>query len=172
MAIQVLLNYTLTIGTWFHLAFVLTPANSIGTKFEVFVNAASQGNGTTNVVGTTPTSIVDLSVELGLGLNGDPTFLETTYAFDGYFDDVRIWSEARSQANIAANYQTELSGSETNLQAYWKLNNSYSDSTSNGNTLSASGSPSFSTDIPTWQSLAFSNRLIGSKQAVKRASSY
>lgn len=141
---------TLTPGTWYHVAMVVTVANALATKFEFFVNGSSVGNGTTNTTGTTPTSIVDLSVELGVGHCGDPTFLETTYAFDGRLDDIRIWNTARSQSQISSNMNTELVGNESGLQAYWKLNNAYTDSTSNGNTLSATGSPTFSTDIPAW----------------------
>lgn len=42
---------------------------------------------------------------------------------DGYVDDVRIWSGVRSDAEILANYNTELSGNETNLLAYYKFDN-------------------------------------------------
>lgn len=166
-------TYTLTIGTWFHVAMVVTVANALATKFEMFINGVSQGNGSTTTVGTTPTSIVDLSVELGIGHCGDPTFLDTTYAFDGRFDEIRIWNTARTQAQISANYQTELVGNESGLQAYWKLNNAYTDSTSNSNTLSGTASPTFSTDIPTWAAAAiFLKRFTGSNQASRRASSY
>ena len=163
-------TYTLTIGVWFHVAMVVTVANAISTKFELFVNAVSQGNGSTSVTGTAPTSIYDSGVKLGIGMCGDPVFLLTTYCFSGKFDEVRIWNTARTGAQIAANYQTELVGNESGLQAYWKLNNAATDSTANGNTLTLYNSPSYSTSVPTWMTEVFTTTINGASQAVRRAS--
>jgi len=66
--------------------------------------------------------------------------------FDGKIDDVRVWNDIRTADEIRGNMYKELEGTETNLQGYWKFNNNYLDSTSNGNDLTASGSPVFSTD--------------------------
>lgn len=68
--------------------------------------------------------------------------------FDGKIDDLRLWSTNRSQSDIAINYQRELAGNETNINAYWKFDDSYSDSTSNNNHWTPSGLPMFSTDVP------------------------
>lgn len=35
--------------------------------------------------------------------------------------DVRYWDDIRSDAEIAANYRSELTGAETNLKGFWKL---------------------------------------------------
>ena len=43
-------------------------------------------------------------------------------AFDGFIDDLRIWSVARSQEQIENNKDIELTGNETDLIAYWKFN--------------------------------------------------
>ncbi len=41
--------------------------------------------------------------------------------FDGQIDEVRVWSVPLTQAQIQANMFRTLSGSEANLQGYWKL---------------------------------------------------
>jgi len=43
---------------------------------------------------------------------------------NGQIDDLRIWNGVRSDAEILANYNTELSGNESNLMAYYKFDNS------------------------------------------------
>lgn len=40
----------------------------------------------------------------------------------GKVDDVRVWSAARTGANILADYLKELVGNESNLLAYWRFN--------------------------------------------------
>lgn len=40
---------------------------------------------------------------------------------DGMIDDVRVWNVARSQESIERDYDRTLSGDETGLWAYWKL---------------------------------------------------
>jgi hypothetical protein len=56
--------------------------------------------------------------------------------FAGMIDEVRIWSIARSQAEIQANMSHPLTGSESNLIAYWKFDETAGtttcDSTTNG----------------------------------------
>ena len=37
---------------------------------------------------------------------------------------------------------------EAGFAGYWKLNNNYDDKTSNGNDLTATNSPTFSTEVP------------------------
>ena len=41
---------------------------------------------------------------------------------DGNLDEVRIWNTVRTQAEIQANMNTELTGSEINLVAYYNFN--------------------------------------------------
>ena len=42
----------------------------------------------------------------------------------GNIDDVRLWHTARTAAEIAANYNTALNGTEPGLYCYWKLDES------------------------------------------------
>jgi hypothetical protein len=58
--------------------------------------------------------------------------------FDGKIDEIRIWSEARTQQEIQATMNNTLTGSESGLVAYYKMNDgsgtSLADSSSNSNT--------------------------------------
>ncbi|MGV2388023.1 MAG UNVERIFIED_CONTAM: hypothetical protein LVR29_05990 [Microcystis novacekii LVE1205-3] len=49
--------------------------------------------------------------------------------FDGIIDDVRIWNTARTQSEIQANFNRELTGNESGLVGYWNFNSI------NGNTV-------------------------------------
>ena len=56
---------------------------------------------------------------------------------DGAIDELRVWNDVRTQAEIKANMHTELSGSESNLVAYYNFNDGSgttpTDLTSNSN---------------------------------------
>jgi len=67
---------------------------------------------------------------------------------DGHGDDLRYWDTDRSLVEIQGDYDSELSGSETNLRSYFKLNNDFNDVGPDNNDGSGSGSYSFSTDVP------------------------
>lgn len=140
------LTYTLTTGTWFHVAMVCVPTNGTSTKFEWFINGASQGNGTSSLTGTVA-SVYNNGKTFRIG-QSDPVVGVTDYYLDAKVDDIRAWSDARTSGEISANYNVELVGNEANLEGYWKVNNSTTDETANANNLTLSGSPSYSTDIP------------------------
>ena len=67
-------------------------------------------------------------------------------SFDGRIADVRIWDAARTGVDIAADMNTTLTGSESNLVGYWKLDeNSYTATDSagtNDGTLAVNAAPS------------------------------
>ena len=58
--------------------------------------------------------------------------------FDGYLDEVRIWSVARTAAQIADNIHVLLDGDETGLEAYYKMSDgsgtTITDNSENSNT--------------------------------------
>lgn len=124
---------SLSTDTWYHVAMTY---NS-GT-LEVFLDGNSEG---TDTGGQT---LVNTSAGFSIGSSDSNG---STY-LDGLIDDVRYWDDVRTATEINDNLGKELVGNETNLQGYWKLNNDYTDETSNGNDLTASGSPVFSTDVP------------------------
>ena len=79
--------------------------------------------------------------------------------FNGELDDVRIWGDIRTQAEIQDNMSAELAGDEDNLFAYWKFNEGSgqvaADSGPNGHdgqlgTTSGADTndPSWSADVP------------------------
>jgi hypothetical protein len=68
--------------------------------------------------------------------------------FDGLIDDVRLWSDIRTDSEIAANRLYQLAGSEGNLAAYWQLNNAATDMTTGANTLTLVNTPVYSTTVP------------------------
>jgi hypothetical protein len=131
---DVSVTWTPSIATWYHLAMVVT----VGVKTQFFVAGVQQG---ANQAG--PASIFDGTSVLRLGANQTPSqFL------NGKIDDVRVYSVARTAANIASDMSKQIPPSTANLNAYWRLNNLYTDFTANANTLTPSGSPVFSTSVP------------------------
>jgi hypothetical protein len=61
---------------------------------------------------------------------------------------LRYWSVDRSLSSIQSDYKTELTGSESSLRSYFKMNNDFSDYGPNHNNGTGSGSYSFSADVP------------------------
>jgi len=129
-------NFTHQTGVWYHLAAVL---NGGGVLFYVNGSAYSpSGYYTQWAFGNMNTNTQPLSI-------GNIASLDDTY-FPGSIDDVRIWNTERSASQIAYSKDTELVGNESGLKAYYKLNNSLSDATSNGNTLTAYNGAGFTTN--------------------------
>ena len=65
-------------------------------------------------------------------------FSTSNALFQGQIDDLQIWNDARTQAEIIENMHKELTGNETGLRAYYKMSNgtgtSLTDNSSNSNT--------------------------------------
>lgn len=101
------INYSFSPGQWYHLAFVCTPSAT-----TIYVNGISIGN-TGNVVGTA------MGLPLHIGL---PFPTATNEQFSGSMDEIRIWNTARTQAQIQANMNTSLTGTEANLVALFGFN--------------------------------------------------
>jgi len=98
-------NHTTTIDNWEHLAFVVSSSNT--KTVELFVNGESQG------FPGTFTAWPKLYWKY-LGRNSSKTI-------DGEIDELRIWNDNRTQAEIKANMFIELEGDEANLVAYYKM---------------------------------------------------
>jgi sugar lactone lactonase YvrE len=130
---------TIPTGQWTHIAMVYFASAGSITFYVNGVQAGATQTGLAN-------SIYDSTAAFLIGSydDGVPSTL-----FDGEVDDVRLWATARTQAQISSTMTSELSGSEPNLRAYWKLDNTLSDSTANGNTLLNNNSATFeNTDRP------------------------
>lgn len=129
-----------TVDTWYHVAVSYAASGQVvkfyvnGTEYSPDFSFGT-GSGTYDGNGSFAVGAYDSGV--------------TPILFhDGKIDDVRVWNTVRTQTQISGGRSGSLTGSETNLTAYYKLDGAYSDATANGNTLSAVGSPTFSADVP------------------------
>lgn len=138
-------------ATWIHLAITydgtdlkIFSASAGGTHTER-ATVASSGNGNAN-------NTYD-GFALAVDDPDDNTTFDTdaaqTLFFDGLIDDVRVWSAARTATDMDGDFEKELAGTETNLVAYYRLNNNWNDTTANAYNLTESvGSPTFSSTVP------------------------
>ncbi|MGB0176505.1 MAG: LamG-like jellyroll fold domain-containing protein [Owenweeksia sp.] len=99
---------TLTSGNWYHIAFTYD-----GSTMRAFVNGNTDG--THSVSGT----IHNGTVPLTIGARSEGSI---TRYFDGTMDEVRIWNTTRTQPQIQAAMNSELSGNESHLVAYYNFN--------------------------------------------------
>jgi len=98
----------LVAGEWNHIALVISD-----TQVEVYRNGVASGNPHSY---NNPSEAWDGELRVG---DDDVT---SNRHFDGKLDEVRIWDDVRSQAEIQANMYSELTGSESNLVAYYNFN--------------------------------------------------
>jgi hypothetical protein len=116
-------------NTWTHVAVTYDAATHTMKLYK---------NGSLVATNTSSPSYSGGAIALGHHYNGG-------CYFQGQLDEVRIWSRALCQAEIQNNENCELSGSQTGLLAYYKLNQGYvngnnssyntvTDNSGNGNT--------------------------------------
>lgn len=98
---------TIPSNTWTHVAF--TYDVGVGVQFYVNGEPTSGGFPVGSVVGS------PLNTYIGTRNN-------STNFFDGAIDEVRIWNDLRTQAEINDNLYNELTGSEPNLIHYYNFN--------------------------------------------------
>ncbi|MDB6065707.1 MAG: hypothetical protein JWR26_1915 [Pedosphaera sp.] len=114
-----------TDGNWHHLA-----ATYDGTTKRIYVDGILIGS----VAQTGSTAFAGSESEIGAGAGF--TQFSIQEFFNGQIDEVRIWSVARSAANINSNLFTTLSGNEPGLLAYYRFDEgsgtSTTDSSPNG----------------------------------------
>ena len=108
---------SLSAGTWYHIAVVFDN----GT-WDFYVDGVARG---TNVLDQGAlTSVPDYAAltvtNLVFGLQNHSSVDD----FVGSLDDIRLWSSARTPAQIQNNRSHELVGNEPGLLGYWKLNES------------------------------------------------
>lgn len=138
---ELLATFTPAINTWYYFAFTWVSGSKVWNIYRGDQSTApiSVASGT-----TTNNAIDDSTQQFIIGTYTG----ESVMSLDGKVDEVRIWSLARSLANLQANYNMSLVGNEANLVAYYKFNATYNDTTSNANNLTPNGTPAFSTDVP------------------------
>lgn len=123
--------------TWHHVSVTWD-----GTTYLMYIDGTSEG--TSDTGGTAPNGNNDGSVRLGSN--------KTPGAFwDGGIDDVRLWTRAITSGEASSLKTTPCTfANGANLEAWWKLDNDFTDSSGNSRTLTTSASaPTFSSsDVP------------------------
>lgn len=143
--------FTPTDGVWYHLAVVYTAA---GGTADFYVNGVQQGAQQSGL----PTSQVNNTAQFDIGAAN----AGVTGPMNATIDEVRVWNTTRTAAQILANKSLELEGTTSGLAGYWKLENVYTDSTANGNTVTAANAPTFTTAVPFGYQLSFPLIVTGS----------
>lgn len=100
-------------GAWHHVALTYNPALS-SNKYKIYVDGVLDVQGdisqSLNIIG---------DVNLRMGRRISTSF---TGWFGGNMDEVRIWSVARSAAQIQSNMNAEFCTAQIGLQAYFQFN--------------------------------------------------
>lgn len=116
------------LNQWVHIAGVIT---SVSSKTGIiYINGTAVPSSLTASNATTLTQSSNLSVG-AVNTGASNTF------FNGYISEARVWSVAQTQASIQANMAISISGSASNLVAYFQGNGNFTDGTSNANNLTA-----------------------------------
>ncbi|MBI89620.1 MAG: hypothetical protein CMG60_05980, partial [Candidatus Marinimicrobia bacterium] len=84
------------------------------TNIKVYIDGVQ----TDNLTFSSPSSWTVNAIRLGLRQRAG-----TDSPFDGIIDEVRIWNDARTVAEIQEYMHKDLTGSESNLVAYYKMSN-------------------------------------------------
>ncbi|HET9681388.1 MAG TPA: LamG-like jellyroll fold domain-containing protein, partial [Candidatus Limnocylindrales bacterium] len=100
----------LTVGTWYHVA-----ATYDGATWRLYVNGNLDGQ---LAVSRPVASSSDAPVALGTAMT---TAVPAAGFFQGVCDEVRVWSVARSQAEILATINARIATPAANLVARWGL---------------------------------------------------
>ena len=108
-------NYVFSSNTWYHIAAVY---NSTIHTLKFYVNGVLQS---TVVNNSFPSVVGNVPITIG-SWNNDRYF-------SGNMDDIRIWNVARTDSQIQSAMNSELTGNESGLVAYFNFNQG----TANGN---------------------------------------
>ncbi|WP_274475833.1 LamG-like jellyroll fold domain-containing protein [Mangrovimonas aestuarii] len=93
---------------WHHVAVTYD-----GTNFSLYVDGVIEGSPQQALTTVQTTAETDLMIG---------SRIDEFKFFQGSIDEVRVWSEARSLADLTANMNNELCENTPNLVAYYKLN--------------------------------------------------
>lgn len=131
------LNVTAINGALFHIAYTMDISTNTGTLY-INGNTVAQSNTVNGTVSQIYNSDNDFIIGAETSGGGKSDY------FDGLVDEVRVYSDVRTQTEIRENMLTNAPTGD-NIQGHWRLDNDYTDQSGNSNTLTASGSPVFST---------------------------
>lgn len=103
-------SYTLPLNTWTHVVGTYDGAN-----LKLYINGS--------LVSSKPrTGAINWTYQPLAFTIGEYLDDNENHYFKGKIDDVRVWAYARSAAEIANDMHTDLTGAESGLMAYFKLN--------------------------------------------------
>lgn len=104
-------------NTWTHVA-VTIDATTASTVFKFYVNGSLVPH-----VLSSGTDGIGWNASTFPLLIGTYRNISSVYSVNyGNIDDLRIWHTVRTESEIAANFETALTGTEPTLQYYWKMN--------------------------------------------------
>lgn len=106
-------NTTLSLNEWHHIA-----ATYDGSEGKIYINGILDNTELFNIP-----IISSSGGQLYIGIDRDGTN-NYNQAFQGCMDELRIWNNIKSQSEIQASMNTELTGSESNLVAYYNMEQS------------------------------------------------
>lgn len=100
--------FTIELETWQHFAWVFT-----GSKVELYLNGVLKGskNATGKITSTTTSFAIGKSILAGFN-----------FVYGGRVDEVTLWKKGLTKPEIQAMMTDELTGSETDLVSYFKMN--------------------------------------------------
>lgn len=130
---------TLQVNTWQQIGVVFTASTS---TVEFFLNGVSLG---TQVGALTSINSNASVFNIGRYLDGASA---TQGLYNGLIDEVQVFNVVRTAQNYLLSIADSIVSTTTGLQAYYQLNGAVTDSTANANTLTASGSPEYSDNVP------------------------
>lgn len=138
----------LSTDTWYRVAFRFDPAAgaTFASRCSIFIDGVLRPMLLVSGADTID-SIFNSTQDFSIG-----THSGASNPFNGSISDVRVWSVARTNSEIAST--DPLTGLETGLQGWWQLDGDFTDSSPNGNTLTAVNSPTFNN---TFQPVAFTD---------------
>lgn len=132
------------VGEWVHVAYThdVSAGRSGGVIYKNGIKLTTPSQTGANAA----TSIFNSSAAFEIGGSGTLGASEAT--LNAQLDDVRVWSDIRTEAEVFDNYRFELTGSEGNLVAYWRFENNLLDTTANNNDLTNNNTAIFKEEIP------------------------
>lgn len=111
--LQVEANTTVTDGNWHHIACVYRGVPNI-SGVDMYIDGILQVTGT--IYNNLSSAITNVN-PVAIGARQD-----LVYKFTGTMDEIRVWNKALCPGEVSAKKNCHLTGSETNLVAYYNFN--------------------------------------------------
>jgi hypothetical protein len=111
-------NFTFNANTWYHIAVVYIPAPNSSSQATVdsYVNGSLVDSFQYNEGNDNAANFIRIGYH-----NDDAGSYGTTRFFDGLLDNVSVWNVDRTASDIAGDMNSDLTGSETGLAAFWSF---------------------------------------------------